>query len=123
MRNSDKKVSTKGLAKLHDFSQYPSGFDTWFRSYIQASLRKEIDFTLTTNHAYCLSQGACVYCNREGVSNTMGFRSVGIDRIDNSKGYIKSNVQPCCRDCNSMKSRKTHEEFIDHLRCIAKVLF
>lgn len=28
---------------------------------------------------------------------------VGLDRIENSKGYIISNVVPCCGSCNKIR--------------------
>lgn len=37
----------------------------------------------------------------------------GLDRMDNSKGYIIGNVVPCCRGCNVMKGdRLTYEEMV-----------
>lgn len=36
---------------------------------------------------------------------------IGLDRIDSSKGYVPGNVQPCCKECNRIKSDKyTTEE-------------
>jgi hypothetical protein len=43
----------------------------------------------------------CVYCN-----NLLGEKSVtasGLDRKDNSKGYVVNNVCSCCWVCNSIK--------------------
>ena len=37
--------------------------------------------------------------------------SPSIDRIDNSKGYIKGNVVSCCKKCNTAKNTMTTEEF------------
>lgn len=38
----------------------------------------------------------CTYCGDSG--------KIGLDRIDNSTGHIKSNVVPCCYECNTAKS-------------------
>lgn len=38
----------------------------------------------------------CTYCG--------DIRKIGLDRIDNSKGHIKTNVVPCCYECNTAKS-------------------
>jgi hypothetical protein len=35
----------------------------------------------------------------------------GIDRIDNSQGYIIDNVVPCCTKCNIAKGRQSIQEF------------
>lgn len=44
----------------------------------------------------------------------------GIDRLDNSKGYVLGNVVPCCIRCNKMKKVLGAEEFLDHVRRIAE---
>lgn len=35
----------------------------------------------------------------------------GLDRLDNTKGYTKDNVAPCCTVCNSAKGTLTVTEF------------
>lgn len=47
-------------------------------------------------------------------------QTVGLDRIDNRKGYTVSNVVACCRTCNSMKSGQTVAAFIARCRRIAE---
>jgi len=42
----------------------------------------------------------------------------GIDRIDNTKSYIKENCVPCCNICNRMKLEMNTQEFIEHIRRI-----
>lgn len=60
----------------------------------------------------------CHYCganpsNIKKTKNSLGngLKYSGIDRIDSSKGYTKSNVVPCCKVCNYAKSNMTIEEF------------
>lgn len=36
----------------------------------------------------------------------------GIDRVDNSVGYLPDNAVPCCTPCNRMKSTSSKEAFI-----------
>ena len=45
-----------------------------------------------------LKSRPCYYC--ESTSK----RWVGLDRIDNKKGYQLDNVIPCCRSCNVLRS-------------------
>lgn len=53
-------------------------------------------------------QQDCSYCGDT-------IRTVGIDRIDNSIGYVPGNCVPCCEPCNKMKRMQTKEAFLE--RC------
>ena len=44
---------------------------------------------------------------------------VGLDRLDNSIGYIEENVVPCCAHCNSIKSNFSVKEFLERIHRIA----
>jgi len=39
----------------------------------------------------------------------------GIDRVDNSCGYVTNNIEPCCRTCNFMKKDLNYDIFINKL--------
>lgn len=54
----------------------------------------------------------CFYC---------GYISGGIDRIDNSEGYNKENIVPCCKICNYMKNKTSQKDFIYNCKRIAKL--
>lgn len=57
----------------------------------------------------------CFYCHRANVR-------IGCDRIDNSIGHLKSNVVPCCGDCNRARGDMfTHEEMIELGAAIRKI--
>lgn len=51
----------------------------------------------------------CFFCGQKENYN-------GLDRFDNSKGYLKNNVVPCCAICNRAKSTLTADEFIQHCK-------
>lgn len=42
----------------------------------------------------------------------------GVDRIDNSKGYVLDNVRCSCSKCNYMKHNLTDSEFMEHIEKI-----
>jgi hypothetical protein len=50
-----------------------------------------------------LTQKECHYCGKEGPN--------GIDRIDNTTGYVLSNCVPCCKHCNYVKGDLSKEDF------------
>jgi hypothetical protein len=70
------------------------------------------------NHTWSLSKKqfngiclkACRYCGTTGPS--------GIDRINNSKGYVKGNCAPCCKWCNYAKRDRALKQF----KCWIKTL-
>jgi len=66
------------------------------------------DFDLTLEDFESLKDKVCFYC---GVDQKLGF-----DRIDNSIGYIASNVVPCCWSCNHMKYKSSKEEWFEHIK-------
>ena len=55
----------------------------------------------------------CYYCGSS-------IRTIGLDRVDNSKGYFVDNVVPCCTACNKMKVDMTQKDFLSHIRKIAE---
>jgi hypothetical protein len=54
----------------------------------------------------------CTYC---GLSP-----SLGIDRRDNARGYIRDNCSPCCKSCNYAKRTMTERDFLDWIARIAQ---
>lgn len=56
----------------------------------------------------------CFYCDKE--SNLTGYKEcTGIDRLDNTKGYVQGNCIPCCFHCNVCKNERTLDEFKAHI--------
>lgn len=86
-------------------------FANKYLSYYDRSCDKQTSWGITYEMFETLvTNSVCVYC---GTSN-----KIGIDRIDNNKGYTKSNIQPCCGKCNMMKYTHTDKDFISHLQTI-----
>ena len=62
----------------------------------------------------------CFYCNEKGKKTCVNNESKkeryyiyinGIDRIDNTKGYLKDNVVPSCFICNVAKRNLSLDDF------------
>jgi hypothetical protein len=81
----------------------------------------DIDLALFKN----LTKDNCFYCGAEpskviqGKGNFGSYTYNGIDRIDNTKGYIPGNVVTCCFNCNRAKSTLSYNEFIAMCKNIA----
>lgn len=68
--------------------------------------RRGLSWNLSLEQYAQLVNQPCTYCNEKKIE-----RGVGLDRIDNSKGYEIENVLPCCSNCNYTRGdRYTVEE-------------
>lgn len=63
---------------------------------------RELNFTLTRSAYEALIQVPCTYCSGFFPPTTS---NIGLDRIDNAKGYEPSNVLPCCGTCNQTRNQ------------------
>lgn len=72
----------------------------------------EVELSLEYHTA--LTANPCRYCG----GFTAGMDHVGVDRVDNSKGYTIENSAPCCRACNLMKGAQSLEEWAERMRTI-----
>lgn len=88
--------------------------DVW-RYFKNGAVKRELILTVNFEEFKTIVVQPCVYCGHFALDSYNG-----IDRFDNSKGYISTNVKPCCTMCNMMKSGQIIEEFIDKVGAIAK---
>lgn len=69
------------------------------------------DWGLTQPQYVRLRRQPCRYCG--GPLTPTG---VGLDRKDNTRGYMPGNVVPCCRECNVAKNKWfTYKETLAHI--------
>lgn len=57
-------------------------------------------WTLTFEQYKSIIEQPCVYCDGQ-LGKTIS--RIGLDRLDNNKGYEKDNVVSCCYSCNSTR--------------------
>ena len=78
-------------------------YDTYIRS---AKIRNYI-FNLTIEQFTKIVQQPCHYCGslQENKIN-------GIDRKDNTIGYLIENCLPCCGACNYAKRSRSYDDFV-----------
>lgn len=74
---------------------------------------RNIEISLTDDEIISMISNPCFYCGGgEG-------KLIGIDRIDNSIGYVKENCVPCCSLCNYMKGTNSKDDFISQCKKIS----
>jgi hypothetical protein len=81
-----------------------------YDSYKARAKRTKIDFTLSFRRFDDIVKKPCHYCKVK-VSN----KPMGIDRVDNSKGYVFNNCVPSCWTCNRAKSDMSYVDFTEYL--------
>lgn len=110
-----------------------------FTLYVIGAKRRGRIFTLRLEEFLNITSKPCHYCGIEWSSeypktiykengskkNLAGslklngfYRHNGIDRVDNSIGYVSDNCVPCCKFCNHAKLDMTVEEFKSHIKRI-----
>lgn len=88
-----------------------------FQRYKGQARRKNHIFSLPKDIVLALFSSPCHYCGQppSRIVRARGgdFLYTGLDRTDNTKGYIPGNVVPCCWTCNDAKKTRGYREFID----------
>jgi hypothetical protein len=105
-----KERSDKGEPRINYSIQYTN---KQFITYLKRANAKGFGFELTEKHFDELIDASCYYC--EGTPS-------GFDRVDSKKGYLLSNVVPCCYRCNMMKNTMSINDFTTHILKVSKVL-
>lgn len=84
--------------------------------------RDGLYFQLSPEEFSDLTGKVCNYCGDYPKNICKGYRDSyvynGLDRVDNTQGYLLSNVVPCCEICNKAKRHMTlaqFEEWLDRL--------
>ena len=94
-------------------TEWKKSKDRRYKSYRGVAKRRKYEFKLTKEEFLSFWQKLCYYCGNK-------IKTIGLDRIDNSKGYIVGNVVSCCQRCNRMKGTSSQKEFIEYCKKIAK---
>ena len=99
-----------------------------YRDYSSSAKDRKLDFDLTLEKFTELIKGNCYYCGlnndsyRRRYSKNIIIKRVGIDRVDNLKGYTIENSISCCKTCNRMKNIMNQEQFVNKAILIYKNL-
>ena len=71
----------------------------------------KMQFNLTIDEFKEITLKNCYYCTQIPINRVQKHKYIyyynGIDRVDNSKGYVKENIVPCCQSCNTKKGAIT----------------
>lgn len=96
-----------------------AAFNAIYGAYKRKAQKRGLIFSLTRAEFKKLTKQPCHYCGAEpahvatprGKARTGNYIYNGIDRLDNSMGYIVDNCVPCCKMCNFAKRDISVEDF------------
>lgn len=83
-----------------------------YGQYRKDARARRIAFRLTLKQFSLLWQKPCNYCGFQ-------IQTIGLDRIDNNKGYFPGNIVPCCTICNVAKNTQSPMKFIEQCARVA----
>lgn len=113
----------QSLPFLEEFNLTKSIVQYSYRTCRRGAKRRNIEFELSYNHVRYLSSCNCSYCGKRPSVKAVQNRKflglyTGIDRINNSIGYIQDNVVSCCPTCNYAKWEMSVSDFISQVKKI-----
>lgn len=81
--------------------------------YTRSAELKQLEFSISFEEYTEIVNKPCHYC---GITHSRGFN--GMDRNDNTKGYLFENCVSCCKMCNFMKNSLNGHVFVNRIEHI-----
>lgn len=109
------------ISKARRIKKGKASFNALFRQYKTSAKKRGYKWDLSKDEFKILTKQQCYYCGSEPTqlkthNHYYGdYTYSGIDRVDNSIGYISNNVVPCCKHCNTAKKEMSKDEFLNWL--------
>jgi len=127
-----KMVLVTGRTKSCGCMQYKRGnrisrdsyaFNQICNHYKWSAKKRGLEWSLSKEQLKYFLYSPCVYCGQMGTALFLfkgcNFTYTGVDRKDNSKGYVYSNCVPCCITCNRAKHVLSMERWHLYLESVA----
>ena len=108
--------------KLFQGKLYPEDFNNIanvnYTDYKSRAKRKELEFNLSKSFFNEKIKESCYLCGKHSTDTHKN----GLDRFDSDIGYIESNVNSCCGNCNMIKRDYNYDIFINKCKLICKLI-
>jgi hypothetical protein len=90
-----------------------------FLNYRGVAKNRKLSWSLSEAEFCVLTRQSCSICGiapfqifeKKYAKHFYACKYVGLDRIDNTKGYEIENIRPCCKICNQAKHAYSEGEF------------
>lgn len=117
LRASKKLEQTPCCDDCRGIGKGESALNAMFRGYVHSARKRKLEFKLSKIDFSSIVEQNCYYCNekprvRKPEMNG-GCVVNGIDRLDNTVGYIIENCVACCFKCNNAKSTLSQADFLE----------
>ncbi len=100
------RLCNKQVREIRNKQRKEWGEKYAYRVFLNLVKYKKYTTDITNEEYLTYIKQPCHYCG--GSLPNSGIR---LDRVDNTIGYLNSNVVPCCKTCNIAKNNKSVEEF------------
>lgn len=91
-----------------------------YGTYKRNARKRNLCFELNFDDFIKLTSANCFYCGvapknkiKRSINTNGEYNSNGIDRLNNTKGYLLTNCVSCCKICNRAKMDSNIEEFLE----------
>lgn len=132
MANANRERKKNGIKKRYNRKKFKrkygeASFNILYKGYRRNARIRNLIFDITKEEFKILTQQNCFYCNEiplqsvtanSRFSHNGNYFYNGLDRIDNTKGYILDNIAPCCGKCNLSKRNMSKDNFLDLVKKI-----
>ena len=96
---------------------FPDAKCVSYLSYKNRAEKKNLVFVITKDEYKSIILQDCYLCGKKSTETNIN----GIDRSDNTAGYIVENCKACCKECNHMKNNFALETLIAKIERIQDV--
>jgi len=114
-KRPDRPIGVRSKCKACDLKEKRESFSGRLSAYKCGARKRNIEWDLSKAEFNSFWKKPCYYCGSK-------IDTIGIDRIDSSKGYTIDNVVSCCETCNKMKMALAQDVFVEHCLKVANNL-
>jgi hypothetical protein len=102
-----KSIQVKRWRELHpDYNKvYKNSPKYKYSNLVNSANQRNYIWELSFEEFMLFWQKPCIYGGHE-------IKTIGLDRVDNTKGYSIDNCVPCCTTCNRAKLKMGLEQFL-----------
>ena len=112
---SESKKGKPSANRGKQYTKYGHQVESKVRYAITSAAARGLIWQLEEDAVREIIVSACHYC---GTKPNLPKKPGGIDRVDNTKGYVPDNCVPCCWPCNRAKHCMSRDEFLAMIKKI-----